>query len=117
MNCRFLLKCFHIVSEDATIEASGTVRNLGIIVSTDLSWTRHINTIVGRARGVSLWVLSVFRSRESYVMMTLYKSLVRSHLEYCCPLWHPTKIKDIEVLECVQREFTGKIDGLQSVSY
>ena len=34
-------------------------------------------------------------NRSRKVMLTLYKSLVRSHLEYCCPLWHPDKIKDI----------------------
>ena len=50
-------------------------------------------------------------------MMTLYKSLVRSHLEYCCPLWHPSKIRDIELVEGVQREFTRRIDGFQSFSY
>ena len=46
-------------------------------------------------------------------MLTLYKSIVRSHLEYCCPLWHPTsKIADIQELESVQR-----ISGLRSLNY
>ena len=50
-------------------------------------------------------------------MLTLYKSMVRSHLEYCCPLWHPSRVSDIELLESVQREFTRKINGCQSLSY
>ena len=50
-------------------------------------------------------------------MVTLYKSLVRSHLEYCCPLWHPSKISDIELLEGVQREFTYKIRGMNTLNY
>ena len=50
-------------------------------------------------------------------MLTLYKSLVRSHLEYCCPLWHPNKIYDIQLLEGVQRTFTAKISGVQHMDY
>ena len=50
-------------------------------------------------------------------MMTLYKSLVRSVLEYCCPLWNPWKITDIQMLEAVQRSFTCKIHGVQHLNY
>ena len=50
-------------------------------------------TVVGKDLGVEV---SLDLSRD--VMVTLYKSLVRSHLEYCCPLWHPSKISDIELL-------------------
>ena len=50
-------------------------------------------------------------------MLSLYKSLVRSHLEYCCPLWHPHKIEDIQRLEQVQRTFTNKITGMSALSY
>ena len=50
-------------------------------------------------------------------MMTLYKSLVRSHLEYCCPLWNSSKIKDIQQLEGIQRTFTSRIDGFQHLNY
>ena len=51
------------------------------------------------------------------VMLTVYKSLVRSHLEYCCPMWHPHKIEDIQRLEQIQRVFTSKITGMSSLSY
>ena len=50
-------------------------------------------------------------------MLTLYKSIVRSHLEYCCPLWNPQKIADIQELESVQRAFTSRISGLQCLNY
>ena len=49
--------------------------------------------------------------------MTLYKSMVRSHLEYCCPLWHPSKISDIALIESVQRDITRKIYGISRLSY
>ena len=63
------------------------------------------------------YLLSVFKSRSPDVMLTLYKSLVRSHLDYCSPLWHPSQIGDIEMIEDVQREFTRRISGCQSLNY
>ena len=50
-------------------------------------------------------------------MTTLYKSLVKSTLEYCCPLWNPGKVTDIQLIEGVQRTFTSRISGLQHLNY
>ena len=61
--------------------------------------------------------MGVFKTRSADVMCTLYKSLVRSHLEYCCPLWNPAKQADIQLLEEVQRSFTSKIWGVNNLNY
>ena len=50
-------------------------------------------------------------------MLTLYKSMVRSRLEYCCPLWNPLRIGDIQQIEGVQRTFTLKIRGCEKLDY
>ena len=93
------------------------LRDLGITVSSDSSWTSHIRSSCDKARKMAAWVFSVFHSRNTGVMLTLYKSLVRSHLEYCSPLWNPAKVYDIQELESVQRTFTSKIHGLQHLHY
>ena len=43
--------------------------------------------------------------------------MVRSRLEYCCPLWDPQKVKDIKTLVSVQRTFTRRINGRQHLDY
>ena len=82
-----------------------------------LSLHVHIQQLTVKANSVASWLLSVFYSREKNEMLTLYKSLVRSHLEYCCPLWHPYKIGDIQILENIQRNFTRKIYGFSRLHY
>ena len=91
--------------------------DLGILVSSDLSWSPHIATIAQKSRQMAAWVLSVFYTRLPDIMLTLYKSMVRSLVEYCCPLWNPVKISDIQELESVQKTFTSKIAGMKGVSY
>ena len=105
------------VSGNIILYPSNQLKDLGVMVSPDLSWTPHINTITSRARSITYWVLSVFKTREKNTMITLYKSLIRSHLEYCCPLWHPSKIGDIQELESVQRTFTARISGMNDLNY
>merc|ERR1712237_284086 len=73
------------VSDGNYLFHSDYLRDLGVQVCSDLSWSNHIHTIVKKTRMVSAWVLSVFRTRDVETMLTLYKSIVRSNIEYCCP--------------------------------
>ena len=66
------------VSGDVTLYPVENVRDLGVKVSSDLSWSKHVGDMVTKARSKLSWVLSVFKTRGKVVMMTLYKSLVRS---------------------------------------
>ena len=77
-----------------------TVHDLGVTVTEDLSWSTHVSTSVKKARNKSAWVFSVFKTTEPVPMLALYKSLVRSIMEYCCPLWSPSKVGEIRALYC-----------------
>ena len=99
------------------IKAKSLVRDLGVQLSSDYSWTPHINIMVDNARRIASWVLSVFADRSAKTMLTLYKSMVRSRLEYCCPLWNPLRIGDIQQIEGVQRTLTSKIRGCEKLDY
>ena len=93
------------------------MRDLGVTMSSDYTWSAHIGKTAEEGKKTLSWVLSVFRDRSKYTMLTLYNSLVRSKLEYCCPLWDPSSVKDIQKLENVQRVFTSKVAGCKELTY
>ena len=63
------------------------------------------------------WVLRVFQIRKRSLMQTLLKSLVIPILEYCCQLYNPWEVKDIQAIEAIQRMFTYKITKVQHLNY
>ena len=98
------------------IEEKESLRDLGITMSNDLSFDEHIEKIVTKGIQLSGWVLRTFTTRKTDAMMLLFKQLIRSGLEYCCPLWSPNKEELIQKVENVQRTFTRKISGLSGIN-
>ena len=84
-----------------------------LLVQIDSGACSHIYATTDKVRKNTAWVLRVLYARSPEVMLTLYKSMVRSLLEYCSPLWNPTKISDIQELESVQKAFTTRIAGMK----
>ena len=113
----FVNEIYQYSTSKGPLEPVNQLRDLGVIICPDLSWTSHISTICNKSKQKAAWVLSVFHSRSPMVILTLYKSLVRSLLEYCSPLWNPAKVSDIQQLESVQKTFTSRIAGCQDLDY
>ena len=103
--------------DGSTIENSPNVRDLGINLSNDCTFSFHINKIAKKARCQSGWILRTFKTRDQSPMLTIFKSLVIPLLEYCCQLWNPWKPGEKVVLEAVQRAFTAKINNLKQFNY
>ena len=62
-------------------------------------------------------MMGLVRRSFSYLDMNtfkyLYKSIIRSHLEYVVPVWSPYKKEDIREIESVQRRDTKIISNLK----
>uniref|UniRef100_A0A1X7SE02 Reverse transcriptase domain-containing protein n=1 Tax=Amphimedon queenslandica TaxID=400682 RepID=A0A1X7SE02_AMPQE len=91
-------------------------RDLGIVFSSDLSWSNHYKHISKKAYGQLLLLKRTFTTTCPSVKRLLYISLVRSQITYCSPVWRPMFIKDIVTLERIQRRSTKFIVG-NSLSY
>ena len=100
-----------------TIESLDQVRDLGVTMNCEATFSAHIEKIVAKARKQAGWILRTFTGRDRITMTTLYKALVQPILEYCSQLWSPSQICLIRKIESVQRNFTSRIDGLREDSY
>ena len=103
--------------DQSVISPKPKVRDLGVTITEDLSWSPHINNLADDGKKISSWILSVFKDRSANTMLPLYKTLVRSRLEYCSTLWNPAKVEDIMKLENLQRTLTAKITEVRHLSY
>ena len=107
----------YVLPNGLTLSRESSVVDLGICVTDDFSFQCHINQISQKANLKCSWILSVFHSRESNLMLTVYKALILNILEYCCPLWSPHRVEDIAKIEAVQRRFTSKITAVADMNY
>ena len=72
-------------------------RDLGVIISVDLQASLQCVKAYSTANRI-LGVINrsiVYKSRN--ILLNLYKSLIRPHLEYCTVAWSPYYVKDKEL--------------------
>ena len=87
----------------STLKDVNSFKDLGVVISKDLSWSQHISIIVNKANQVLGLVRRTVGTANTSTFSLLYKSLVRPLLEYAVPVWNPYLVKDIHAIENVQR--------------
>ena len=92
-------------------------RDLGVIVQSDLKVSQQCSNSVKTANKILGMINRNFCNKTEEIILSLYKSLVRPHLEYCVQAWRPHLVKDIELLESVQRRATRMIPSLKGLTY
>ena len=107
----------YLTCDGSPIQCGEHVRDLGVQMSADATFTQHITDLVRAASQKCGWILRVFKTRDRTTLLTLWKSLVAPLLDYCCQLWSPCTPGLIQKLETVQHSFFKKIAGLHSLDY
>ena len=109
---------FSYTSPDgAVIEEKEHLRDLGVEMASDLTFSVHISNTVAAANQLIGWALRTFRRRSRLIMLTIWKSLVQSKLDYTSQLWSPSDQASISELESVARHFTARVDGMAGLDY
>ena len=103
--------------DGSPIEEKSQLRDLGVQLSSDLSFSDHINNTISAANKMVGMVLRTFRRRSRFLMITIWKTIIQPKLDYCSQLWSPSDQSSIGRLESVMRNFTSKIQGCEEMNY
>ena len=90
---------------------------MDVIIDNKLNYIKQCNDAAKKANKVLGFISRTFDYKTKDIIVPLYKSLVRPHLEYAVQLWNPSYRKDIEILERVQRRATKLIPTLKHCPY
>ena len=92
-------------------------KDLGIIFSKNLKVSVQCNEAYSKANRMLGLISRTIKYRNVESLSSLYKSLVRPHLDYCSSVWNPYLIKDKFLLERVQHRFTRMFPDLRKLPY
>ena len=99
------------------IEVKKSLKDLGVTLSSDLSFKLQVEKTVAAASKLAGWGLRSFRRRSLGTMRTIWKSLVQPKLDYCSQFWSPGDQDSINRIESVQRHFLSHVPSLQNLDY
>ena len=64
------------------LEVKENLRDLGIIMSDNASFKKHIQKVCTSVTQKSSWILRTFQRRETPLMKFMWKTLVQGHIDY-----------------------------------
>jgi len=86
-------------------------------LSNDLKVRRQCEEAYSKASQMLGLINRTTQFKNPEVLLPLYKSVVRPHLEYCSAVWSPQYVEDKVLLEKVQHGFSRMFPELKSLPY
>ena len=100
-----------------TLATTTSEKDLGVYVDTELTFDKHIETVVNQANRMLGLIRRSYTYLDSQSLLKLYTSLVRPTLEYASAAWTPILRRDQILPENVQRRATKLIPELRDRDY
>ena len=85
-----------------TLQTTKNAKYLGLNISDDLTWSRHINQTAAKGNNTLKFIKRNIQTHNSKIKEAAYKTYVRPLLEYSSSVWDPWQKKYIKSLEMVQ---------------
>lgn len=92
-------------------------KDLGVTFDDKLNFGIHIVEKVNKANQILGLIRRAFHFLDERSLVTLYKAMVRPHLEFSQVVWSPHLLKYVDMIEKVQRRATRFIPELRELSY
>lgn len=109
--------CHQYLMNGQILESTDLERDLGVIHHLDLKASNQCKQAYGKASRMLGLIYRTIVNKTPSIMVRLYKTLVRPHVEYCAVAWSPHYIKDKQLIEKVQHRFTRMLPSLKSLPY
>lgn len=93
---------FRYVVNNIILQTVSEYKYLGVYFTTSLSWHRHVDFTIAKASRSLGFIKRNTRQFPHDIRELLYKTNVRSILEYACTVWDPPTNTDKEKIEKVQ---------------
>ena len=100
-----------------TLEKIESEKDLGVVIDDSLKFHLQTAAATRKANQILGVIKRSYKTRDKNTMSTLYKSMVRPHLEYGNAIWGPFYAMDKKAVESVQRRATKLIPELRDESY
>jgi len=113
---KFDLKMIEAGNE-IVLDHENEMKDLGVTMDAELTFEDHINGKINKAYSMLGIIKRNFKYLDEQPFVNLYKTMVRSHLEYAATVWSPTKKGLIEDIEKVQRRATKMIRKCKNMTY
>ena len=91
--------------------------DLGITFDSKLSFKEQIAQIVNKANSVIWMIKQTFQHMDEKMFLHLYKTLIRSIVEYGNVIWCPRLKKDIVAIEEIKCRATNLVPTLRYLPY
>ena len=86
------------------LETVSRSKYLGLLLTSDLSWSKHIEGICTKTKKIlGLIYRRFYQHANQETLLQLYISIVRPHMEYAAQVWDPHLKKDQDLLESTQK--------------
>ena len=109
------LNVYHLYNIPMTVMDSFV--DLGVERSSTVDYSLHYQNLVARACRAAGFIRRTFRIHAKKLLWPAFQYYVLPILMYASQLWSPNKLKDIRLIEAVQRRFIKCIYELRGLSY